>query len=139
MILHASAVAFGDRGVLILGPSGSGKSGLALRTIALGAVLVSDDRVQLNVDGCGRLHARAPQPISGLIEARGIGLLRLEPASSACIELAVDLAMAPEARLPHERNIAFLNTPVRLICGANVPNIEAVLTILLQKGRISPT
>ncbi|MEO1532556.1 MAG: serine kinase, partial [Pseudomonadota bacterium] len=43
--LHASAVALGERGLLILGPSGAGKTRLALELVALGAELVADDRV----------------------------------------------------------------------------------------------
>jgi HPr kinase/phosphorylase len=71
MILHASVVAVDGAGVLILGASGAGKSGLALRMIALGALLVSDDQVLL--ERCGDvLVARAPETLSGLIEARGV-------------------------------------------------------------------
>ena len=60
MIVHASAVSLGGRGVLILGRSGAGKSGLALRLIALGAQLVSDDRVVLEPHGAAGLAARTP-------------------------------------------------------------------------------
>ncbi len=48
-IVHASCVAFGGAGVLILGPSGSGKSALALALMGLGAALVADDRVLLTL------------------------------------------------------------------------------------------
>lgn len=43
--LHASAVALGPRGLLILGAAGAGKTTLALALVALGAELVADDRV----------------------------------------------------------------------------------------------
>ena len=69
MIVHASCVALGGRGVLILGGSGAGKSGLALQLMAYGAALVSDDRTILsNRDGA--LQAAAPDTIRGRIEAR---------------------------------------------------------------------
>ena len=74
LLLHGTAVTVGVRGLLILGPSGSGKSRLALKMIALGANLVSDDRVWLNKIGTG-FELQAPEQIRGRIEARGLGLL----------------------------------------------------------------
>jgi len=92
-------VAFGpSRGVLILGPSGAGKSRLALALIAAGAQLVADDQVLLFAGG-GGLYARAPRSIAGLIEARGLGLLRLAACRLARIVLAVDLSL-PAVRMP---------------------------------------
>ncbi len=64
---HASCVAYGGRGVLILGASGRGKSALALRLMALGAVLVADDRTDLCREG-DSVMARAPDAIKGMIE-----------------------------------------------------------------------
>ena len=97
--MHASAVAFGrDGGVLILGPSGTGKSALALRLIAAGAQLVADDRTIL-IASAGGLFARAPRAIEGMIEARGLGIARLAPLRLARLRLVVDLAL-PSARMP---------------------------------------
>jgi HPr kinase/phosphorylase len=97
---HATCVAIAGRGVLLLGRSGSGKSDLALRLIdhpgrgagrrALAARLVADDQVQLTVRD-GRLFASAPDPIAGLIEIRGLGILRLARLRRAEIALAVRL------------------------------------------------
>lgn len=98
--VHASAVAFGPHGgVLILGASGSGKSQLALALIAEGAQLVSDDQVLLTALH-GKLYARAPQSIAGMIEARGLGLLSLTYRRLARIALVIDLDLGPAARLP---------------------------------------
>ncbi|WP_331459605.1 HPr kinase/phosphorylase [Paracoccus liaowanqingii] len=72
MQLHATTVALEGRGLVILGPSGSGKSGLALELMAVGAVLVADDRTDLRLQQ-GRLIAQAPPALSGRIEARGWG------------------------------------------------------------------
>ncbi len=69
-ILHATAVAWRGRAVLILGRSGSGKSALALQLMALGCTLVADDGVELAVQE-GALVARPPEKIRGMIEARG--------------------------------------------------------------------
>lgn len=138
MIVHASAVSLGGRGVLILGRSGAGKSGLALRLIALGAQLVSDDRVMLEPHGADGLAARAPATIRGLIEARGVGILRLEPVEPVPLVVGVDLDTAPEARLPQPGRIRFLERELELISGRGVANIEAVLTILMQGGTRVP-
>jgi HPr kinase/phosphorylase len=134
-IAHASAVALGARGLLIRGASGAGKSGLALRLVALGAELVADDRVVLSRRG-DRIHARAPDPIRGLIEARGIGLLRTERVrAEAEIGLVVDLDFAPAARMPQLRVIDLLGVELELIFGQGVPNLDAVLVFLMQNAR----
>lgn len=95
--LHASAVAIGGRGVLILGASGRGKSDLALRLIDRGAILIADDQVELAARD-GRLHACALATIYGKLEVRGIGIVDLD-AVAAPIALVVDLDATPE-RLP---------------------------------------
>ncbi|HEY6579113.1 MAG TPA: hypothetical protein VIY09_07300 [Rhizomicrobium sp.] len=90
----------GDFGVLLLGISGAGKSDLALRLIAGGAMLVADDRCDLFVSG-GGLCAKAPRTLQGLIEVRGVGIVSLPCASDAKIGLAVHL-VSPDGivRLP---------------------------------------
>lgn len=93
MLLAGAARAFGapaDAGVLILGESGRGKSDLALRLIERGAALVADDRVELFVQE-DRLWARPPARLAGLIEIRGLGILRMPHAADAAIALAVRL------------------------------------------------
>jgi hypothetical protein len=92
-------VAIDGRAVLITGPSGSGKSGLALHLIALGARLVADDGVILRREG-ERLLARAPQAIRGLIEVRFVGLLKAEPLDEVPVALVVDLGTTESERLP---------------------------------------
>src|ERR1700691_4997428 len=96
--VHASAVLVGARAVLIRGPSGSGKSRLALELIEsarsgslLFARLVGDDRVYLQAAG-GRLLVRPADALAGLIEVRGVGILRLPHEPSAVVGLVVDLA-----------------------------------------------
>jgi serine kinase of HPr protein (carbohydrate metabolism regulator) len=59
-------------GILLLGDSGMGKSDLALRLIEQGSLLVSDDRSEMFIDG-GKLKARAPAALAGMIEVRGLG------------------------------------------------------------------
>ena len=101
MIVHAGLLARrlggGWRGALIEGPSGSGKSDLALRLLEQGFRLVADDRVILWTSG-GRLWGRAPEPLAGLIEARGVDVLA-EAALPFCEVALVVEPGAPE-RLP---------------------------------------
>jgi HPr kinase/phosphorylase len=104
VMLDKAAAIFGaspDDGVLILGASGAGKSSVALQLLAMGAKLVADDRVDL-FEQEHVLWARAPAPLAGLIEARGLGIVTLPYAAGARITLAVQLG-ANAARHPaHE-------------------------------------
>ena len=83
---HASLVALhqpdGWHGVLIQGPSGSGKSDLVLRALDIGFRLVADDRTLVWASG-GHLYGRAPEALAGRLEARGLGILTL-PALRYC-------------------------------------------------------
>jgi serine kinase of HPr protein (carbohydrate metabolism regulator) len=112
--VHASCVAVGNKGVLLLGDSGTGKSDLALRLIDDGARLVADDRTDLWTEK-GRLLARAPANLAGLIEVRGLGIVRLAYRKQVRIALAVQLGRAG-ARLPEAQFYTFTDAdPVRLM------------------------
>jgi hypothetical protein len=103
VVLAAAARALGapaDAGVLLLGESGAGKSDLALRLIAMGAELVADDRCELFVTS-EQLRAAAPRALAGMIEVRGVGIVRVAFRADARIALAVRLsAPATICRLP---------------------------------------
>ena len=100
MIRHAGLVALrlgGEwRGVLIEGPSGSGKSDLALRLLETGFRLVADDRVSVWASG-GRSWGRAPDSLHGLMESRGLGVLPCPALDFAPIALAVRCTPSIEA------------------------------------------
>ena len=116
MLLHASCVSINNKGVLIAGPSGSGKSDLALRLIDEGAQLVSDDQTSLDAEK-GVLLASAPPSIAGLIEVRHIGLLRMPFAASVPVALYTELT-SPEdrlERLPEPKTIELLGCRIRNI------------------------
>jgi serine kinase of HPr protein (carbohydrate metabolism regulator) len=110
--LHASTVACEGRAVLIAGPSGSGKSDLALRLLDRGFTLVSDDRTIVKREG-DRLVATPPPNIAGKLEIRGIGIVDMKHAQRAAVALVVELTGEIE-RLPDESR-------ERLILGVKVP------------------
>jgi HPr kinase/phosphorylase len=114
MLINATCILLEDKGVLLAGPAGSGKSDLALRLVDAGAELVADDQTELRLAG-GTLIAAAPATIQGLFEVRHIGLVRMPHATSARIALYVDLVPLQEelARLPEANTILLLDRPVR--------------------------
>ena len=99
--LHASTVAKNGRAVLLTGPSGSGKSDLALRLLDRGFTLVSDDQTIVRKVG-DRLVASAPPNIAGKLEIRGIGIVDMESVNDVPIGLYVELT-SEITRLPDDR------------------------------------
>lgn len=104
------------RGVLILGPSGVGKSDLALRALDSGFRLVADDRVAVWTSG-GALYGRAPDPLRGLIEARGHGVTTESPVAFAEIVMAARCLEATQVieRMPAPEAETIAGTPVPLL------------------------
>ncbi|PZX16645.1 Hpr(Ser) kinase/phosphatase [Palleronia aestuarii] len=132
-ILHASAVAWEGRGILLRGRAGGGKSSLAFQLMALGAQLVADDQTALAASPRGLL-AWAPATILGLVEARGVGLLRADPAPPTPIALVVDLDHAAERRLPDRATCDILGIRLPLISGRDNPHIPAIIVQILKGG-----
>jgi serine kinase of HPr protein (carbohydrate metabolism regulator) len=100
-LFHGSAIAFGDKGAVFLrGPSGAGKSDLAFRLIAAGGVLISDDQVEFTRRQ-DKIFAAGVETIKGLLEVRGVGLVRMPAAHPTPVCLIVDLVSREEVpRLP---------------------------------------
>lgn len=113
--IHGTVVALDGRAVLLLGPSGSGKSDLALRLIGSGWMLVADDRVVLSRRS--EVLVAAPSPsLAGLIEARGLGLCRMPFLDEAEVALAVRLvAQDAVERLPEAAFETLLGVSIPLI------------------------
>ncbi|MBX2855405.1 MAG: serine kinase [Rhodobacteraceae bacterium] len=124
--------------VLIIGPSGAGKSSLGLRLLALGGGLVADDQTQLsafpNAETPTQIHATAPTSIAGLIEARGVGLLRVSPLPDArvcwVVELSLETDAPPMQRLPKKRLINIFGVDLPLLPLQNTSRAAAILQVL---------
>ena len=134
LILHATTVAVSGRAVLITGQSGSGKSALGLELMCRGARLVADDRTVLRLEPIG-LMASAPAPLSGLIEARFVGLLCADPMIEAPVALAVDLDRTETERLPQRRTVAYLGQDVALLHKSDAAHFPAAIVQYLSGGR----
>lgn len=121
--VHASAVQSGTTGILIRGPSGSGKSRLALDLMLAGrtgqipaTLFIGDDRLCLAAEGGGLIARPAPE-LAGLIEVRGLGIRRCDFIPQARIGLVVDLAAADAARMPERKSLT------TSIYGIEIPRI----------------
>src|SRR5688572_2985274 len=111
--LHASAFAHKGTGCLLLGDSGSGKSRLLAQAVLLGAELIADDQVVLSVDE-DQLLANAPTKLLGVMELRGLGLVKLPHVGSPHpihLAIALDSGAAGE-RLPEPQTHDFLGIKV---------------------------
>ena len=113
--MHGTAIAIDGGAVLLRGPSGAGKSDLGLRLIDAGARLIADDQSELFRIGA-TIAVRAPAAIAGLLEVRGLGIIRLDTAVDVPLLLIADL-VAPEVleRLPERRSETILGLAVPVI------------------------
>lgn len=105
MQIYASCAAREEHGVLLLGPSGVGKSDLLLRLLDYGFVLVADDQVCIT-EGV----ATAPSALAGLLEVRGLGIIKLPFIRYCRLVLAVELTMS--SRIPHPVQHSITNLPL---------------------------
>lgn len=133
-VRHATSVSWQGKGVLIQGPSGSGKSSLALDLMGRGAELVSDDRTVIQ-SGPSGLVLRAPLAIQGMIEARGIGILHAHAAPTAPLHLVVDLSKHETTRLPEHHTCDILGFKVPLLYSTGQPSFATALAHFLSFGR----
>jgi len=132
--VHGTAVMFEGFGVLFAGPSGSGKSSAALAMMALGATLISDDRVLVTQ---GPMLA-APDTALPAIEARHVGILNATLARDPVpFSLAISLGEVEAERVPPSRLLDLGHACVPLIFARGHPNLAPVVVQYLRKGRHS--
>jgi len=130
---HATCVALKGQAVVIQGASGAGKSALGLGLMAFGCTLIADDRVHLTVRN-GAVHAHCPPALSGLIEARGLGILNAVSEPKARVALVVDLDQLEPERLPPQRRIALLGCDLPLIYRVDAPQFAPAILQILKAG-----
>ncbi|MGP6087585.1 HPr kinase/phosphorylase [Antarctobacter jejuensis] len=133
-ILHATSVAVAGRGLLILGASGRGKSGLALELMCRGARLIADDRTILTRRG-DDLRLTCPPALSGMIEARQIGLLNADPVSEIPLAAVLDMDVTEKHRLPPIRKTRLMGVDLPLLHNSASPYFPAHLVQYLKAGR----
>ena len=138
--IHGTCVDISGTGVLLRGPSGSGKSDLALRLIDGGAALVADDRVDLAVRE-GALTAAAPEALAGMIEVRGMGIMTVPGVPRSAIGLVIDLV--PEdalERLPEPMVCSLLGVDVPLMrLDAKSPSAAAKVRLAVDAADHRPS
>jgi serine kinase of HPr protein (carbohydrate metabolism regulator) len=135
--VHASTVACEGRAVLITGPSGSGKSDLALRLLDRGFTLVSDDQTIVRKSD-DRLLASAPPNIAGKLEVRGLGIVEMATTSDVPVALIVELTSDIQ-RMPddlRERPILGVSLP---IVGIDAMTASAPSKVALALDRLGLT
>lgn len=131
---HASAVAVDGRAALLRGPSGSGKSDLALRLIDAGGRLVADDQVEIEARD-GALWAAPPSPIAGLMEVRGVGLVRVPYLAEARVVVVVDLVPPGEVeRLPDAARVELEGIALPLVRLAPFESSAVAKLKLVMRG-----
>jgi len=135
--VHATCVAIDGKAALILGNSGSGKSSLALSLMALGAVLVADDRVILGLEN-GMVIAACPPAIQGKIEARGVGILRADFLTNVPVSLVIDLSQTETERVPIAHDISVLGVTIPLLHRVEGLHFASAIFQMMHKGRDAP-
>lgn len=125
--IHGSCVAVDGHGVLLLGDSGAGKSDIALMLLERDGQLVADDRTILFLKKGRGLHAKAPDSIKGLLEIRGVGIVKLPARRDVRVRLAIRLG-EEDTRLPRPRFYRQL--------GCEVPEIRLDPRIASTPARI---
>ena len=132
--VHGTAVSIEGKGLLLLGQSGSGKSQLALALITHGAKLISDDQVIL-INTESEIILSAPKSISGKIEARFVGILKM-PVLIAPLYLVIDLDQKELDRLPKKKFVTYFNKKIPALNANGIKKLEYSLMPLLKNNGI---
>lgn len=141
--IHGTVIAHNGIGCMILGAPGIGKTRLAQEAILGGAKLVADDQVVLSKHS-GLIVAAAPAPLMGIIELRGLGIVRVNDAlARAVLHLVIELDEAANDRLPEPQQMTLLDVSLPYLRIAPPPKTSAAGLLLylraLQLGGVMPT
>ena len=139
MNIGATAVSYQKRAILIQGPSGVGKTSLALQLIERGATLIGDDVVEIYLKN-NQLYCKAKEKLKGMVEVRGLGLISgLKVAKPVPILCVIRLHKKPTERLPKQKTISLLNKkiPVFDFYACNTSEISVLYAIRALKGELT--
>lgn len=119
--LPATTIAVGEAGIALMGPSGSGKSSLAIALVDACtrhgfARLVADDVTRISAAG-GRIVARPVPRVAGLIERRGLGITPMDATGAVVLRLVVDCLGTEPQRLPEPEML------VTTLLGVTLPRL----------------
>ena len=115
--IHATTISYKNKGIMIVGDSGSGKSDLALRMIMQKrAKLVADDRTEIEIKK-GKIYAYCPTNIKDMIEVRGVGVMSMKAKKSTRVSLVVELVddIKKIERIPQKETFFFADATVEKI------------------------
>ena len=130
--IYATCVNLKSKGILILGDSGSGKSDLALRLITeFSAKLVSDDRTEI-LAGKEKPIATAPKILKGLLEVRGIGIIKTEAVDETVVDVVIQLTSDKIDRMPEKKyyQLEGFDIPLYYINPFEISATSKIITIL---------
>jgi serine kinase of HPr protein (carbohydrate metabolism regulator) len=134
--IHATCISVEGTGLLFRGPSGSGKSDLALRMMEHNSQLIADDWVDLTLQG-DVLIAQAPIRLKGLLEVRGVGIIEVPYGISIRVLGVIDLVDSNKIqRLPVHQTAILLGVKIP-IYQINPWEISAIAKVQLVRDLIS--
>ena len=132
MLIHASCVSWQNKGILLIGDSGSGKSTGALALLEKGASLIADDYVEISIQNNAVL-ATCPKTIKGKIEVRGLGIIDIKSLSQTTIDVVIDCKadFASVPRMPDIKTQKFFDKEIPLYALCPFENIFAQKVLLI--------
>lgn len=133
--LHATAIGIDGQAAVLIGPSGSGKSSLALQLIALGADLISDDQCEVFTRD-DLLCVKRPATLPKAIEARGFGLIRAPMVDEGNVVLVIQMDKTSQARMPDEQYMQLLSHQIKMIPNSDSAHFPATILLYLQHGPV---
>ncbi len=140
-LYHGSCMNWLNKGILITGASGSGKSDVCFRLIDKGAILIADDQVLLENKN-KQLLASCPEALEGLLEVRGLGILKTLYQKQAKIDFQIELAPLNDIeRLPQKTLNTFENIEIPVLklypfCPSSLLKIKTFISLLEEKEEI---
>ena len=136
--VHGTSIAHETSALLLVGPSGTGKSSIALQLLAYGAELVSDDLTQLTFDNGDVLLSCPSGPSAPFgVEARGIGLLSAPRSEPAKLRAIVDLGRIETQRLPEPEHVEIAECQIPILKRVDTPAFPAMLWHYLKFGLLA--